>query len=117
MKAKHSLMADVDFLASNLQTVSPVFKPLGTTWNLGKNIVGTSVDLAAELDGWGAVLERNGDIPLLRQKQAAVLVRIEAVVKDLQVSRKEIAGKLGMRPEDLIPPQARRGLGSDVAPL
>lgn len=116
-KAKHGLMESVDFVAANLQTVSPVFKPVSTTWNLGKAIVGTSVDLAAELDGWGAILERKGDLPLLKQKQAAVLVRLEAVVRDLQAARAQIAGKLGVRPEELIPLQANRGLGSSVAPL
>jgi hypothetical protein len=116
-KAKHGLMANVDFVASNLQNVSPVFKPISTTWNLGKNIVGTSVDLAAELDGWGAILERNGDIPLLKQKQAALMIRMEAVVRDLKISREQLAAQLGVRPEDLIPPQARRGLGSNVAPI
>jgi len=116
-KAKHTLMQNVDFIATNLQNVSPVFKPVSTPWNLGKSIVGTSVDLAAELDGWGAILERNGDNPLLKQKQTAVLVRLEAVVKNLQGSRSQIAAKLGLRPEDLIPPQARKGLGSSVAPL
>ena len=117
MKAKHTLFEHVDFLASNLQTASPVFKPVSTTWNLGKTIVGTSVDLAAELDGWGAILERNGDIPLLKQKQAAVLVKLEAVVKDLQASRSQLAAQLGLRPEDLIPPQARKGLGANIPPI
>jgi hypothetical protein len=116
-KAKHSLMQNVDFIASNLQNVSPVFKPISTPWNLGKVILGTSVDLAAELDGWGAILERNGDIPLLKQKQASILVRIEAVVHDLQASREKLAAQLGVRPEDLIPPEARRGLGSGVPPV
>jgi hypothetical protein len=117
VKAKHGLMQNVDFIASNLQNVSPVFKPVSTTWNLGKTIVGTSVDLAAELDGWGAILERNGDIPLLRQKQQVVLIRMEAMVRDLQSSRTQLAAQLGVRPEDLIPVQARQGLGSTVAPL
>jgi hypothetical protein len=117
IKAKHSLMQNVDFIASNLQTVSPVFKPISTPWNLGKAILGTGVDLAAELDGWGAILERNGDIPLLRQKQQVILVRMEAVVQALRASRAKLAVQLGVQPEDLIPPQARQGLGSTVAPL
>lgn len=117
MKAKHALFEHVDFIASNLQTVSPVFKPVSTPWNLGKAIVGTSIDLAAELDGWGAILERNGDIPLLKQKQAAVLIKVEAVVKDLQASRSQLAVQLGVRPEDLIPAQPPKGLGSNVPPI
>jgi hypothetical protein len=117
-KAKHTLMEHVDFIASNLQNVSPVFKPVSTTWNLGKTIIGTSVDLAAELDGWGAILERQGDLPLLHQKQQVVLIRMEAMVRDLQSSRTQLAAQLGVRPEDLIPVQSRpKGLGSGVAPL
>lgn len=117
-KAKHSLMQDVDFIASNLQQVSPVFRPVSTPWNLGKAIVGTGVDLAAELDGWGALLERQGDIPLNRQKQQQILLRMEPVIRGLQASRAQIAARLGVRPEDLIPvPAGARGLGSNVPPI
>ena len=117
-KAKHTLMENVDFIASNLQNVSPVFKPVSTTWNLGKTIIGTSVDLAAELDGWGAILERQGDVSLILQKQKALKRPLEAMIRDLQASRAQIAAQLGVKPEDLIPVQARpKGLGSNVAPL
>ncbi len=85
---------------------------------MGKAIVGTGVDLAAELDGWGALLERQGDIPLNRQKQQMILVRMEPVIRNLQVSRTQIAARLGVRPEDLIPvPEGARGLGSNVPPI
>jgi hypothetical protein len=111
-------MENVDFIASNLQNVSPVFKPVSTTWNLGKTIIGTSVDLAAELDGWGAILERQGDVSLILQKQKALKRPLEAMIRDLQASRAQIAAQLGVKPEDLIPVQARpKGLGSNVAPL
>jgi hypothetical protein len=117
-KAKHTLMEHVDFIASNLHNVSPVFKPVSTTWNLGKTIIGTSVDLAAELDGWGAILERQGDVSLILQKQKALKRPLEAMIRDLQASRAQIAAQLGVKPEDLIPVQARpKGLGSNVAPL
>ncbi|WP_257311716.1 hypothetical protein [Geothrix fuzhouensis] len=117
-KAKHTLMEHVDFIASNVQNVSPVFKPVSTTWNLGKTIIGTSVDLAAELDGWGAILERQGDVSLILQKQKALKRPLEAMIRDLQVSRAQIAAQLGVKPEDLIPVQARpKGLGSNVTPL
>ncbi|HEY3270819.1 MAG TPA: hypothetical protein VGJ89_06355 [Geothrix sp.] len=117
-KAKHTLMEHVDFIASNLQNVSPVFKPVSTTWNLGKTIIGTSVDLAAELDGWGAILERQGDVSLILQKQKALKRPLEAMIRDLQASRAQIAAQLGVKPEDLIPAQARpKGLGSNVTPL
>ncbi len=117
-KAKHTLMENVDFIASNLQNVSPVFKPVSTTWNLGKTIIGTSVDLAAELDGWGAILERQGDVSLILQKQQALKRPLETMIRDLQASRAQIATQLGVKPEDLIPVQARpKGLGSNVTPL
>ncbi|GLH68055.1 hypothetical protein [Geothrix edaphica] len=117
-KAKHTLMEHVDFIASNLQNVSPVFKPVSTTWSLGKTIIGTSVDLAAELDGWGAILERQGDVSLILQKQKALKRPLDAMIRDLQASRAQIAAQLGVKPEDLIPVQARpKGLGSNVAPL
>ncbi|HEY3399351.1 MAG TPA: hypothetical protein VGK03_01870 [Geothrix sp.] len=117
-RAKHTLMEHVDFIASNLQNVSPVFKPVSTTWNLGKTIIGTSVDLAAELDGWGAILERQGDVSLILQKQKALKRPLDAMIRDLQASRAQIAAQLGVKPEDLIPVQARpKGLGSNVAPL
>lgn len=116
-KAKHSLMQNVDFIATNLQHVSGKLSPVSLHWEVGKTLVGTSVDLAAEVDGWGAILERQGDISLVLQKQGALKGRLEAVVKDLQASRSQLAAQLGVRPEDLIPPGARKGLGSNVPPL
>jgi hypothetical protein len=117
VKAKHSLMQNVDFVATNLQNVSSKLEPVSLHWTVGKAIVGTSVDLAAELDGWGAILERQGDAALTLQKQKVLMVRIEAVVRQLQESRTQMAVQLGVRPEDLIPPEARRGLGSGVPPV
>lgn len=118
VQAKHNLMKNVDFIATNAQNVSSKLEPVSLHWQVGKTLVGTSIDLAAEIDGWGAILERQGDIALLLQKQKALKVRIEAVVKDLQTSRAQIAAQLGVKPEDLIPVQARpQGLGSTVPPL
>ena len=118
VQAKHSLMKNVDFMATNAQNVTSKLEPISLHWQVGKALVGTSVDLAAEIDGWGAILERQGDISLLLQKQKTLKVRIEAVVKDLQASRAQIAARLGVKPEDLIPVQARpKGLGSSVPHL
>ena len=117
VQAKHGLMQNVDFIATNLQNVSSKLEPVSLHWTVGKAIVGTSVDLAAELDGWGAILERQGDAALTLQKQKVLMVRLEAVVQQLQQSRTQMAAQLGVRPEDLIPPAARRGLGSEVTPL
>ena len=117
VKAKHSLMQNVDFIATNLQNVSSKLEPVSLHWTVGKTLLGTSVDLVAELDGWGAILERQGDAALTLQKQKVLMVRMEAVVRQLQQSRIQMAAQLGVRPEDLIPPAARRGLGSEVTPL
>ena len=117
-QAKRNLMKDVDFLASNASSLTSKLEPVSLHWQVGKTLVGTSVDLAAEIDGWGAILERQGDAALLLQKQKALKVRLEAVVKDLQASRTQIAARLGVNPDDLIPVQARpKGLGSAVPPL
>ena len=117
VQAKHNLMQNVDFIATNLQNASSKLEPVSLHWTVGKALVGTSVDLAAELDGWGAILERQGDAALALQKQKVLMVRLEAVVRKLQLSRAQMAAQLGVRPEDLIPPAARRGLGSEVTPL
>lgn len=116
-KAKQNLMKNVDFIATNVQHLSSKLEPVSLHWEVGKTLVGTSVDLAAEIDGWGAILERQGDAALILQKQKALKVRIEAVVRNLQGSRAQIAAQLGVQPEDLIPAPARRGLGSAVPPL
>ncbi len=117
-QAKRNLMKDVDFIASNVSNLSSKLEPVSLHWQVGKTLVGTSIDLAAEVDGWGAILEGQGDAALLLQKQKALKVRIEAVVRDLQGSRAQIAAQLGVKPEDLIPPQARpKGLASPVPPL
>lgn len=117
MKAKHSLFQNVDFLASRAELVSDKLETVSLHYKVGKALLGASVDLAGELDGWGAILERQGDAALVLQKQKTLQVRLEAVVRDLQASRTQIATKLGVKPEDLIPPAARRGLGSNVPPL
>ena len=117
VQAKRNLIADVDFIASNLHYATARLEPAGKAWELGKTLVGTGVDLAAELDGWGAQLERAGDIPLNRQKMDQVGRRITVVVGKLQASRTEIAARLGVRPEDLIPAGPARGLGSLVPPI
>lgn len=118
VQAKRNLMKDIDFIASNLKNVSSRLEPLSLHWEVGKTLVGTSVDLAAELDGWGAILERQGDSQLLLQKQKVLGKRIEGLVQDLQRSRSQLAAQLGVKPEDLIPPQAQpRGLGAVVPPL
>lgn len=116
-QAKQNLMKNVDFIATNVQHLSSKLEPVSLHWEVGKTLVGTSVDLAAEIDGWGAILERQGDAALILQKQKALKVRIEAVVRNLQGSRAQIAAQLGVRPEDLIPAPAPRGLGSAVPPL
>lgn len=117
-QAKQNLMKNVDFIATNAQHLTSKLEPVSLHWEVGKTLVGTSVDLAAEIDGWGAILERQGDAALILQKQKALKVRIEAVVRDLQGSRAQIAAQLGVKPEDLIPVQARpKGLGSSVPPL
>lgn len=117
-QAKRNLMKDVDFIASNAQNATSKLEPVSLHWQVGKTLVGTSVDLAAEIDGWGAILERQGDTALLLQKQKALQGRLDAVVKELQASRTQIAARLGVKPEDLIPVQARpKGLGSVVPPL
>ena len=118
VQAKRNLMKDVDFIASNVSNLSSKLEPVSLHWQVGKTLVGTSIDLAAEVDGWGAILEGQGDAALLLQKQKALKVRMEAVVRDLQGSRAQIAAQLGVKPEDLIPPQARpKGLASPVPPL
>lgn len=117
VQAKHNLMQNVDFIASNLGSLSSKLEPLSLHWQVGKTLVGTAVDLAAELDGWGAILERQGDAGLILQKQKVLKGRIEALVRNLQASRTQIAAQLGVKPEDLIPPQTRQGLGSVVPPL
>lgn len=117
-KAKQSLMKNVDFIATNVQHLSASLKPVSLHWEVGKTLVGTSVDLAAELDGWGAILERQGDVSLLLQKQKVLKGHMEALVRELQVSRGQLATQLGVRPEDLIPVKTGpRGLGSTVPPL
>ncbi len=118
IQAKRNLMKDVDFIATNIQHLSSKLEPVGLHWQVGKILVGTSVDLAAELDGWGAILEGQGDAALILQKQKAIQVRLEALVSNLQASRALIATRLGVKPEDLIPPGSHsRGLGSTVPPL
>ena len=117
LQAKRNLIKDVDFIASNIQHATGRMEPVSKAWELGKTLVGTSVDLAAELDGWGAQLERAGDIPLNRQKMDKVSRQIKVVMGNLQGSRAEIATRLGVRPEDLVPAGPARGLGSLVPPI
>lgn len=117
-KAKHSLFQNVDFLATRADLATGKLEAVSLHYKVGKSILGASVDLAGELDGWGAILERQGDAALVLQKQKTLQVRLEAVVQNLQASRTQIAAKLGVRPEDLIPPQASpKGLGATVPPL
>lgn len=118
VKAKQSLMKNVDFIATNVQHLSSSLKPVSLHWEVGKTLVGTSVDLAAELDGWGAILERQGDVSLLLQKQKTLKGHMESLVRELQVSRGQLAIRLGVRPEDLIPVRTGpKGLGSAVPPM
>ena len=118
VKAKHSLFQHVDFLATRAELVTDKLEAVSLHYKVGKSILGSTVDLAGELDGWGVILQRQGDAALVLQKQKSVQLRLDAVVRDLQTSRTLIAAKLGVRPEDLIPPQPRpTGLGSVVPPL
>jgi phage shock protein A len=118
VKAKHTLFQNIDFIATNLQQVSKAWKPLSTQWELGKNIVGSGLDVAQELDAWGYQKGAAGDQLLLTQRQKAVLGKMTALAGQLQTSRETIAARLGVRPEDLIPVQLKpKGLGSAVPPI
>ncbi len=115
VQAKQSLTQNLDFIATNLQHVSKAWKPLSTQWELGKNIVGSGLDVAQELDAWAYQKGAAGDQALLSQRQKAVLGKMTTLVGRLQDSRATLAAKLGVRPEDLIPVQpAKKGLGSPV---
>lgn len=117
-RAKQSLFQNVDYIASNLSQVSKAWKPLSTQWELGKNIVGSGLDVAQELDAWGNLKGAAGDQALLNQKQKALMGKLTALAGQLQASRTTIAGRLGVRPEDLIPAQVQpKGLGSAVPRL
>lgn len=117
-QAKQSLFQNVDFIGTNLQQVSKAFKPLSTQWELGKNIVGSGLDVAQELEAWAYQKGAAGDQLLLAQRQKALMGKMSALVGQLQASRGTLAGRLGVRPEDLIPAQAQpKGLGSVVPRL
>ncbi len=118
VKAKQSLYQNLDFIASNLQHASQAWKPLSTQWELGKSIVGSTLDVAQELDAWAYQKGAAGDQALLTQHQKAVMGKMTTLVGRLQDSRRTIAAKLGVRPEDLIPIQpVIKGLGSPVPRL
>ena len=118
VQAKRSLNKDLDYIASNLGKVSKDWNPVSVQWKLGKNIVGSGLDVAQELDAWGNQKGAAGDQLLLRQKQGVMLTKMTALVGDLRTSREILAARLGVRPEDLIPVQAKpQGLASPVAPL
>jgi hypothetical protein len=118
VQAKRSLNKDLDYIASNLGKVSKDWNPVSIQWKLGKNIVGSGLDVAQELDAWGNQKGAAGDQLLLRQKQGVMLTKMTALVGDLRTSREILAARLGVRPEDLIPVQAKpQGLASPVAPL
>lgn len=117
-QAKRSFFKDLDFVASNLGKVSKAWDPVSVQWELGKNILGSGLDVAKELDAWGFQKGAEAEPMLLKQRQQAVLKQMTGLVGNLQGSRELIAGRLGVRPEDLIPIQARpKGLGSLVPPL
>lgn len=117
-QAKQSLFQNVDYIATNLSQVSKAWKPLSMQWELGKNIVGSGLDVAQELDAWANQKEAAGDQALLSQKQKALTGKMTALVEQLQASRSALAARLGVRPEDLIPVQAQpKGLGSTVPRL
>jgi hypothetical protein len=118
VQAKRNLYKDLDFIASNLQQVSPAWKAVGMQWELGKSIVGSGLDVAQELDAWGNMKGAAGDQQLLKLRQRALQGRMSALVDQLKASRGVIAARLGVRPEDLIPVQAGpKGLGSAVPPI
>ena len=118
VEAKRNLNKDLDYLASNLGKVSADWNPVSVQWKLGKNIVSSGLDVAQELDAWGNLKGAAGDQLLLRQNQEVVLRKMTVLVGDLRASREVLAARLGVRPEDLIPVQAKPlGLASPVAPL
>lgn len=117
-QAKRNLLKDLDFLASNAVHLTSKLEPVTLHWQVGKALLGTGLDLATEVDGWGAILEREGDVALLLQKQKALQPRLEAVVRELQTHRAQLAQRLGVKPEDLLPPPSRPDpLGYPVPPL
>lgn len=117
-RAKHSLFENLDFLGTNLQHANTAWKPLSTQWELGKAIVGSGLDVAQELDAWAYQKGAAGDQALLAQRQKALQGRMAALVGQLQASRKVLADRLGLRPEDLIPVRLDpRGIGSPVPRL
>ncbi len=117
-QAKQSLFQNVDYIATNLSQVSKAWKPLSMQWELGKNIVGSGLDVAQELDAWANQKGAAGDQALLSQKQKVLTGKMTALVEQLQASRSALAARLGVRPEDLIPVQAQpKGLGSTVPRL
>lgn len=118
VQAKQTLFQNVDYIATNLSQVSKAWKPLSMQWELGKNIVGSGLDVAQELDAWGNMKGAAGDQLLLAQRQKALMGKMTTLVGQLQTSRETLAAQLGVRPEDLIPTQAKpKGLGSTVPRL
>ena len=118
VQAKRNLYKDLDYIASNLGKVSKAANPLSTQWELGKNIVGSGLDVAQELDAWAYQKGAAGDHLLLRQHQQVVMKKMTVLVGDLRASREVLAARLGVRPEDLIPVQAKPlGLASSVPPI
>ena len=108
VKAKRNLYKDMDFIASNLGNVSKAWKPLTMQWELGKNIIGSGLDVAQELDAWGNMNEAEGDLTLLKVRQQALQARMSELVHALQASRAVLASRLEVNPEDLILSDASR---------
>jgi hypothetical protein len=118
VRSKRNLYKDLDFLATNLQYASKTWKPLSTQWELGKNIVGSGLDVAQELDAWGNMNSAQGDLKLLKVRQQVLQTRLTELVGQLQKSRGTLATQLGVHPEDLIPViPAQKGLDSFVPGL
>jgi hypothetical protein len=103
VQAKRNLFKDLDFVYSHLGTVSKTLGPLSEQWELGKNIVGSGLDVAQELDAWGDINNAQGDLKLLKVRQQILQNRMQDLVGQLQASRTTLAVQLGVRPEDLIP--------------
>ena len=103
VQAKRNLFKDLDFVYSHLGTVSKTLGPLSEQWELGKNIVGSGLDVAQELDAWGDINNAQGDLKLLKVRQQILQNRMQDLVGQLQASRTTLATQLGVRPEDLIP--------------
>lgn len=117
IQAKRNLFRDLDFVASNLGNLTSKLEAVSLHWRVGKDLLATGIDLATVVDGWGAILERQGDLDLLIQKQKALQPRLESVVRDLKAHRAQIAQRLGVNPEDLLPPPQRPDrLGYPVPP-